>query len=70
MLLTQVMVEYSQTPGHPLAGALSNPMLRYVAIGVGVLAGLYLLRNSRFSTILMLGALAAIIYYGRSWFGW
>jgi hypothetical protein len=70
--LMQVMGEYSQTPGRPfsLGGLLSSQTARWIAIGLGIVAVLYLFRRSRFSTILTLAAIAALIYYGRGWLGW
>ena len=72
MMLLQVMAEYSRTPSSPISldGVLSSPASRWIAIGLGVVGVLYLLRRSRLSTVLTLAAIAALLYYGRGWIGW
>ena len=71
-MLLQVMVEYSQTPGQPfsLGGLLSSTAGRWLVIGLCALAVILVLRRGKLSTMLVIGAIAALAYYGRGMIGW
>ena len=71
-MLLQVLVEYSETPSGPLSlgRLIGSTTGRWVAIGLGGLVVLYLLRRGRMSTFFAIALIAAAVYYGRSWIGW